>query len=147
MPALAVIAVTGVLGHAALMRGYRAADASLVMSLEFARLPFVVGLRRWLFGEELIDGWTWLGAGIIFASAVYITRREAKLRRQARKEAAKDDGKGATRRHRAPITTLHASISAALALAITRSAISRISMAMNVPSTTAVPRPAAAAAR
>jgi len=34
------------------------------------------------FGET-IDIWTWIGALIIFASAVYITRREAQLRRQA----------------------------------------------------------------
>ncbi len=80
LPALTVIAITGVLGHAALMRGYRAADASLVMSLEFARLPFVVIMGYVMFGET-IDGWTWLGAGIVFLSAVYISRREAQLRR------------------------------------------------------------------
>jgi drug/metabolite transporter (DMT)-like permease len=32
--------------------------------------------------RESIDLWTWLGALIIFASAVYITRREAKLARE-----------------------------------------------------------------
>jgi drug/metabolite transporter (DMT)-like permease len=82
VPALLVIAITAVTGHAALMRGYRSAEASLIMSLEFVRLPFAVTIGYFMFGE-LIDKWTWIGAGIIFASAYYITRREAKLRREA----------------------------------------------------------------
>jgi len=84
MPMLAV-GLTGVLGHVFLMRGYRAADASLVLTFEFARLPFTVALAFLMFGE-LIDGWTWLGAFIIFCSAVYIGRREAKLRAEARRK-------------------------------------------------------------
>lgn len=81
LPALAVIALTGVLGHAALMRGYRAAEASLIMSLEFVRLPFAVTIGYFMFNET-IDKWTWIGAAVIFASAYYITQREAKLRRE-----------------------------------------------------------------
>jgi len=81
LPVLAVIAITGVLGHVALMRGFRATDASLVMTFEFSRLPFVVGMGWWMFGET-IDRWTWVGAAIIVASASYITHREAKVRRQ-----------------------------------------------------------------
>ncbi len=84
LPVLFVIAVTGVLGHAALMRAFRAADASLISTFEFSRLPFVVVIGYWIFGE-LIDVWTWVGAAIIFASAAYITRREAKLRREGRR--------------------------------------------------------------
>lgn len=86
MPWLALIAVTGVLGHLALMRAFRTAEASLIMTLDFSRLPFVVLLGYWLFGET-IDGWTWVGAAVICASAVYITRREARLRRD-RSQAA-----------------------------------------------------------
>lgn len=78
-----VVAVSGVLGHLSLMRGFRAADASLVLTFEFSRLPFVVAIGYWMFGE-LIDRWTWVGAAIILASAVYITHREAKVRRQGR---------------------------------------------------------------
>jgi drug/metabolite transporter (DMT)-like permease len=84
IPMLIVVGATGVLGHVCLMRGFRAADASLVLTFEFSRLPFAVGLGYVLFGE-LIDAWTWLGASIIFASAVYIIRREAQLRREGRK--------------------------------------------------------------
>ena len=45
----------------------------------FSKLPFAVGIAYLAFGE-VIDAWTWTGAVIIFASAVYITRREAQLR-------------------------------------------------------------------
>lgn len=84
LPSITVVGLTGVLGHMALARAFRAAEASLVISLEFARLPFTVVLGFILFGE-LIDVWTWIGAMIIFASAVYIAQREAQLRREARK--------------------------------------------------------------
>ena len=87
MPWLAMLAVTGVAGHLCLMRGYRAAEASLVMTFEFSRLPFVVAVGYFMFGE-LIDRWTCIGAAIVFASAVYITQREAKLKREAKRAAA-----------------------------------------------------------
>ena len=72
----------GMLGHITLTRAFRAADASVIMSLEFARLPFAVLLGFILF-QELIDLWTWIGAGVIFAAALYTARRERQLRRKA----------------------------------------------------------------
>lgn len=83
LPVMTVVAVTGVLGHIALMRAYRAIDASLVMTFEFSRLPFVVAIGYFMFGET-IDLWTWIGAAVIVASASYIAHREAKVRRQRR---------------------------------------------------------------
>lgn len=71
----ACMGLLGMLGHITLARAFRAADASLVMSLEFARLPFAVAFGFALFGE-LIDLWTWVGAAIIFVAAVYTARRE-----------------------------------------------------------------------
>ena len=75
--------LTAVLGHIALVRGYAATEASLAMTFEFSRLPFTVAVAYLAFGE-IIDVWTWVGALIIFASAAYITRREAKLAAQRR---------------------------------------------------------------
>ena len=65
------------------MRGYAATDALLAQTFEFSRLPFTVAIAYVAFGET-IDIWTWIGALIIFASAVYITRREAQLRQAER---------------------------------------------------------------
>lgn len=80
LPALLAMGICGVLGHLALTRAFAAIDASLVMTFEFIRLPFIVTVAYLVFGET-IDAWTWLGALIIFASAFYITRREAQLRK------------------------------------------------------------------
>jgi drug/metabolite transporter (DMT)-like permease len=85
LPWILTIGMTAVLGHYCLMRGFASTDASLVMTFDFSRLPFAVLIGWWMFGE-LTDIWTWVGAAVIFASAVYITRREAKLRSQARVE-------------------------------------------------------------
>ncbi len=84
VPVLTIIAVTGVLGHIALMRGFAAIDASLVLTFEFSRLPFVVGIGYIMFGE-LIDMWTWIGAAVVMGSAAYIAHREAKVRREGRR--------------------------------------------------------------
>jgi drug/metabolite transporter (DMT)-like permease len=84
---------TAVLGHIALVRGYAATDASLAMTFEFSRLPFSVAIAYFAFGET-IDGWTWAGAAVIFASAVYITRREARLAAERRATAHSARGQG-----------------------------------------------------
>jgi drug/metabolite transporter (DMT)-like permease len=83
IPVFMTIGFTAVLGHYCLMRGFASTEASLVMTFDFSRLPFAV-LIGWLMFGELTDIWTWVGAAIIFASAVYITRREARLRSEAR---------------------------------------------------------------
>ena len=70
----------GMLGHITLARAFAAADASVVMSVDFARLPFAVLFGFALFGEY-IDLWTWIGAGVIFAASLYNAHREGKLRR------------------------------------------------------------------
>ena len=83
LPALLGMGVCAVLGHVSLVRGYAATDASLAMTFEFSRLPFVVAIAYLAFGET-IDIWTWIGALVIFASAVYITRRETRFRPRPR---------------------------------------------------------------
>jgi len=79
LPAIAGMGLCAVLGHVCLVRGFAATDASLAMTFEFTKLPFAVGIAYLAFGET-IDLWTWVGALIIFASSIYITRREARLR-------------------------------------------------------------------
>ena len=85
LPPLLGMGVCAVVGHVALVRGYAATDASLAQTFEFSRLPFTVAIAYVAFGET-IDIWTWIGALIIFASAIYITRREAQLRRSKARE-------------------------------------------------------------
>ena len=72
---VAAVGVTGMLGQVALTRAFRLGEASLVAPLEYTALLWVVllGLFVW---QVLPDGMTWLGAGIIVASGLYMFRRE-----------------------------------------------------------------------
>jgi drug/metabolite transporter (DMT)-like permease len=83
VPLLLGMGVCATLGHISLVRGYAATDASLVMTFEFSKLPFATVIGFMVFGETT-DHWTLIGAAVIFASAVYIARREAQLRREGR---------------------------------------------------------------
>ena len=69
-------------GHATMTRAFASADASLVMGVDFARLPFAVIYGFLLFGE-LIDFWTWVGAGIIFLASLYGANHARKARRRS----------------------------------------------------------------
>ncbi|MGH1419213.1 MAG: DMT family transporter [Hyphomicrobiaceae bacterium] len=82
-PALVGIGLCAVLGHMALVRGYASTEASLVQTFKFSRLPFAAILGIFVLNEGT-DSLTWVGAGIIFSAAVYITRREAQLKTAAR---------------------------------------------------------------
>jgi drug/metabolite transporter (DMT)-like permease len=77
LPWVIALGLFGTLAHVFLARAFRAADASLVGPVDFMRLP-VAALLGWLLFGELSDGWTWLGAAIIAAAVVLLTRREAR---------------------------------------------------------------------
>ncbi len=66
----------GALAHLLLTIAYAKADASAVIPFDYARLPFVAVIAYILFGE-IPDLWTWVGAAVIAASAIYIAHREA----------------------------------------------------------------------
>ena len=78
---LILIGLLAAVSHLLLTRAYTKADASAVMPFDYARLPFVAGFAFLIFGE-VPDIWTWLGAAIIAASAIYIAQREAQVARQ-----------------------------------------------------------------
>ncbi len=71
---------SGALAHLLLTIAYAKADASAVIPFDYARLPFVAVFAFFLFGE-VPDLWTWLGAAVIAASAIYIAHREAQAAR------------------------------------------------------------------
>ncbi|MGF1610786.1 MAG: DMT family transporter [Kiloniellales bacterium] len=75
------LGLVAAVAHIALTRSYARADASAVMPFDYLRLPFVAVLGFLLFGE-LPDLWTWLGAAVIAAAAIYIARREAQVARE-----------------------------------------------------------------
>ena len=78
---MALVGFVATVSHIAITRAYTKADASAVLPLDYARLPFIAGLAFLFFGE--VPGlWTWVGAGVIAASAIYIARREARVARE-----------------------------------------------------------------
>ena len=70
------MALSGWAAHFFQARAFKAADASAVMPYDFLRLP-LGALFGYLLFAELIDGWTWAGAVVIFLAGYYITRRES----------------------------------------------------------------------
>jgi drug/metabolite transporter (DMT)-like permease len=79
------IILAGGLGTGAHMLWTRAlglADASLLTPISFLQV-LVVAVLGWALFGELLDAWTASGAAIIFASNVYIARRESRLARRA----------------------------------------------------------------
>jgi len=75
---LVLIGLLAAVAHILLTRAYTKADASAVMPFDYARLPFVAALAFLVFGE-VPDLWTWIGAAVIGASAIYIAHREAQM--------------------------------------------------------------------
>ncbi|MCH7487232.1 MAG: DMT family transporter [Proteobacteria bacterium] len=83
---LVAIGLLGTIGHIALARAFAVADATAVMPVNFSRLIFAALLGYAVFGERP-DGWTWVGAGVIFSATVFTAHREARL---AKRRPAKD---------------------------------------------------------
>ena len=77
----------GTLGHICQQNGYQLADITLLQPIGFLSLLWNALLGYFLFVQQP-DVWTFVGAAVIFASALYISHREAMRRREAVKTAA-----------------------------------------------------------
>lgn len=75
---LLLFGALGMASQRALVRAYHAADATLVLSYDFLKLPLSALIGFVLFSEAP-DIWVWAGGGVICVSAIYITRRESQL--------------------------------------------------------------------
>lgn len=78
----------GTLGHVCQQRGYQLADITLLQPIGFLSLIWNTMLGYFLFFQKP-DVWTFVGAAVIFASALYISHREA-VRRASIKSAPTD---------------------------------------------------------
>lgn len=64
-------------GRMTFVKALEQADASIVMPLDFARLPFIAAMAWVAFGEAP-DGWTWAGAALIIGAAAFVVRRQGR---------------------------------------------------------------------
>jgi drug/metabolite transporter (DMT)-like permease len=71
----------GTMGHICQQRGYQLADITLLQPIGFLSLIWNTLLGYFLFFQSP-DLWTFVGAAVIFASAMYISHREAVRRAQ-----------------------------------------------------------------
>lgn len=78
---LTFMGLTGTLGQRAVSRGFAAADASIVLPMEFSRL-IVAALFGFILFAEIPSVYTALGGALIFASTAYIAQREARKSRE-----------------------------------------------------------------
>ncbi len=80
----------GTLGHLCQQNGYQLADITLLQPIGFVSLLWNALLGYFLFFQQP-DVWTFVGAAVIFASALYISHGEA-VRRAAIKSADTTSG-------------------------------------------------------
>lgn len=76
---LFAIAAFGTVTQLAFSQSLREAETSVVMPIDFLKLIWAALLGYLLFAEQP-DLFTWVGGGMIFASATYIAYRESKLK-------------------------------------------------------------------
>jgi drug/metabolite transporter (DMT)-like permease len=87
---LGLIGVLSVFAQWAMVRGLKVGEAAAMAPLDYMRLLYAIFWGFLLFGEwpELN---VWIGAGLIFASTLYIIHRDAVMKQKDRPSASKTD--------------------------------------------------------
>lgn len=80
---LLVLGAAASLNMYALSRGLRIGEATQTVPWDFVRLPFVA-VVGFVWFAQVPSLWTWIGAGIIFSSVLFVTWREARIAARAR---------------------------------------------------------------
>ncbi len=82
------VAASATVGQYFWVQAFKAGEMSAVAPFEYLRLPFAV-FMGWLIWGQMPEIWTYVGAAIVIASALYIAQREAQLARERKKAALK----------------------------------------------------------
>lgn len=78
IPWILLLGLAGWGGHVCATRAVSLAPTSIVMPIEFIRLP-LLGLIGFLAFGEVPDHWTLIGSAVIVAAALYVGHREARV--------------------------------------------------------------------
>ncbi len=70
------VAISGLASHFCLAQAFRSGDATVVVPLDFMRIPLIAFVGWWLYGEAL-DAWVFAGAGLIVLGISWNLRAEA----------------------------------------------------------------------
>jgi drug/metabolite transporter (DMT)-like permease len=94
LPAIVGIGTSGLASHYCLTQAFRAGDASMVMPLDFMRIPLIAVIGWWLYGETL-DIFVLMGAGLIITGILWNLRSEARHPIVLPRKAAGQDARAA----------------------------------------------------
>lgn len=84
--ALVAVAMIGTLGHLCMARAWASAEIAVVAPFDYVQIVIAAAIGAFLL-DESPERNIWIGAAIIIASAIYIARREAFLRRARERDA------------------------------------------------------------
>ena len=77
MPAVLAVAVAGLTSHLCLTNAFRAGEATVVVPLDFLRIP-LISLAGWLIYDEALDSFVFAGAAVIIAGILWNLRAETR---------------------------------------------------------------------
>jgi len=78
---LACVGISGLFAHYCIANAFRYGDASVVIPLDFLRVP-LIAVVGWMFFNESVDALVFVGAGIILAGILWNLSIEARTGRQ-----------------------------------------------------------------
>jgi drug/metabolite transporter (DMT)-like permease len=76
IPAAIAVGIAGLASHYCLANAFRSGDATVVVPLDFMRIPLIAVVGWWLYGEAL-DVFVFIGAGLIITGILWNLRNEA----------------------------------------------------------------------
>jgi drug/metabolite transporter (DMT)-like permease len=77
VPGILAVGSAGLFAHYCMTNAFRAGDASLVVPLDFLRIPLIAVVGWWLYSEPL-DLFVFAGAGLIISGILWNLRSEAR---------------------------------------------------------------------
>jgi drug/metabolite transporter (DMT)-like permease len=77
MPVIIALGAAGLFAHFCMTNAFRAGDASLVVPLDFLRIPLIAVVGWWLYSEPL-DIFVFAGAGLIISGILWNLRSETR---------------------------------------------------------------------
>jgi drug/metabolite transporter (DMT)-like permease len=80
LPSVVGIGIAGLASHYCLTNALRWGDASIVLPMDYMRIPLIAAVGWWFYGET-IDVFVFLGAGVVIAGILWSLHAEAWPRR------------------------------------------------------------------
>lgn len=79
-PLILVVGVMALTAHYCMARAMKKADATIVVPMDFLRLPLIAAVGAMLYGEK-VEVWVFLGAGLILVGNLFSIKMEKRLKK------------------------------------------------------------------